>query len=639
MKNNRQSLHLPQKHVADQKSYNPDQFKQATASVVRALSGDKNANINFYTGPLKNHNIEKSFSQKNIYLPHPPPTDDPYILSQVRGSADANALRLKYHDSKLHEFNQPQENEAKTAFDALEQVRVEALGSRAMLGVAANLRSLQEHKSHVEGHSRMSKIEQMAPHTALALLAREHLTGVAMPKESQPILKLWRNQLSKEGKEALETMRLHLNNQKKYASAARRLLQAYQLIGNVKKEKEDSSDNSKENQPQGNSNLLQPDFDTTFQSPNFSEVDQKEKEEMIDDIENQSELLQNYENTEKSQINRHSSGHNKNETFNTQVEDEYYTIYTKNYDEIVTADQLCSIEELDYLRKQLDQQLYHQQNIISHLANRLQRKLMAKQTRSWSFDLEEGLLDAAKLTRIITNPINTLSYKQEKETDFKDTIVTLLIDNSGSMRGKPINIAAMCGDILARTLERCAVKVEILGFTTRSWKGGKSREQWLNKGKPVHPGRLNDLRHIIYKSADQPWRYAKRNLGLMLQEGLLKENIDGEALYWAWKRLENRYEHRKILMVISDGAPVDDSTLSANTPEYLENHLRRIIHRIEKFNNIELSAIGIGHDVTRYYQRAVTINNVEQLGKTMMQELTSLFEIKRPKLLNSLVKN
>ena len=304
----------------------------------------------------------------------------------------------------------------------------------------------------------------------------------------------------------------------------------------------------------------------------------------------------------------------------------HYRAYTRAFDEEISAEDLCDIDELSRLRQQLDQQLQNLQGVVSRLANRLQRRLMAQQTRAWEFDLEEGMLDAGRLARVVVNPMQSLSYKRERDTDFRDTVVTLLIDNSGSMRGRPITVAAMCGDILARTLERCAVKVEILGFTTRAWKGGQSRDRWVHDGKPRNPGRLNDLRHIIYKSADAPWRRARRNLGLMLREGLLKENIDGEALLWAYRRLLNRPEHRRILMVISDGAPVDDSTLSINPGNFLERHLRDVIRDIESRDTVELIAIGIGHDVTRYYRRAVTIVDAEELGGTMMQKLSELFD-------------
>lgn len=607
-------------------AYNPEQFKQATVGVIHALSGRKDTNINFYSGPLRNHLTHTTVTETTIHLPQPPPIHDPQALKQLRGTADAIALRLKYHNPKLHEHHQPEPGDAKTTFDALEQVRVEALGSRRMQGIAANLRAVIEYSSQVEGHARMNKAEQMPPQTALALLAREKLTGEPVPIESRKILQLWRDRLNKAGEKALEHMMSTIANQQDYAKAARNLLTAYKLMAETE-ESEDNSSNATDDQEQEKPETA-PD-NPTEEPPTPQE--QPATEEQTPQMAEGTDLDHNPNAEEGDGFESQEQPAGPQDTHPSlldTVEDAGYSIYTKEFDDIITADQLCSPEELDFLRQQLDQQLYHIQNITSKLANRLQRKLMAQQTRRWDFDLEEGMLDTSKLTKIIINPAHPVSYKQEKETDFKDTIVSLLIDNSGSMRGKPISIAAMCGDILARTLERCAVKVEILGFTTKTWKGGQSREKWLTSGRTPHPGRLNDLRHIIYKSADQPWRRVRRNLGLMLQEGLLKENIDGESLFWAWQRLRYRPERRKILMIISDGAPVDDSTLSANSPEYLESHLRRIITRIEARKEVELTAIGIGHDVTSYYKNAVTITNAEQLGGTMMQELTNLFDSK-----------
>ncbi|CAI3957844.1 cobaltochelatase CobT-related protein [Commensalibacter communis] len=614
----------------DNNEYNPEQFKQATIGVIHALSGRQDTNIHFYSGSsLRNHTPQNTINPTSVHLPTPPEIHDPIMMNQLRGAADAIALRLKYHNQKIHETTQPTIADARVAFDALEQVRVEALGSRYMQGVAANLRSVQEYNSHAEGHARMDKAEQLPPQTALALIAREKLTGEPVPKASRRIVQLWRNRLTKSGEEALDQMLQHMNSQKEYAAASQQLLTAYQLMEDLEEKEQDSSNDQENENP-----------DSPETSDNPSEENTQEEQEQEQPEEQSPQVAQGIDSND-------SSDADEGEGFETQdtpagpkegelpplseVEDAGYHIYTKKFDEIISADQVCNAEELAFLRQQLDQQLQTMQNIIAKLANRLQRKLMAQQRRRWNFDQEEGLLDASKLPRIITNPMYSLSYKYEQETEFKDTVVTLLIDNSGSMRGKPITIAAMCGDILARTLERCAIKVEVLGFTTRAWKGGRSREEWLKNGKPAQPGRLNDLRHIIYKSADQPWRHARKNLGLMLQEGLLKENIDGESLHWAWQRLRARPEKRKILMIISDGAPVDDSTLSSNNPDYLEMHLRRMIARIESQPDIELTAIGIGHDVTRYYQNAVTITNAEQLGGTMMQELAALFDSKNPK--------
>ncbi|MBI0083691.1 cobaltochelatase subunit CobT [Commensalibacter sp. M0402] len=606
-----------------QTAYNPERFKQALISTIHTLSGYTATNINFCSSTVNNRQYQSKNNKENVYLPQPPEIQDAKTLQFIRGQADALALYLKYHDNDLPSPPDLTSGDAQNSFNALEQVRVEALGSKKMAGVAANLQAVMEHNSHIEGHARMDKAEQLSPAKALSLLVYETLTGKTVPTASRKILQLWRNQLTPQGEKALKAMKEALTDQDHYAQATKQLLQAYRLLEG----EEEKSDNGKEESSQ----------DTADQNkdsnPDYPEEKQEQQES---ELEQQfSQIPLNMEDQEKPDS---VMGSDKSEKAGgpsqqppdilADVEDASYHIYTKLFDEVVTAEQICDVNELDFLRNQLDQQLQEIQNIISKLANRLQRKLMSQQIRSWNFDQEEGLLDASKLTRIITNPTNSLSFKQEKSTGFKDTIVTLLIDNSGSMRGRPISIAAMCGDILARTLERCSVKVEILGFTTQTWKGGHSREKWLADKRPQNPGRLNDLRHIIYKAADQPWRRAKRNLGLMLKDGLLKENIDGEALFWAWQRLKTRVEKRKILMVISDGAPVDDSTLSTNGSEYLENHLKRMIRKIENRAEIELIAIGIGHDVTRYYKHAVTITKAEELGGTMIHELTKLFDEK-----------
>lgn len=606
-----------------QTAYNPERFKQALIGTIHTLSGYTATNINFCSSTVNNRQYQSKNNKENVYLPQPPEIQDAKTLQFIRGQADALALYLKYHDNDLPSPPDLTSGDAQNSFNALEQVRVEALGSKKMAGVAANLQAVMEHNSHIEGHARMNKAEQLSPAKALSLLVYETLTGKTVPTASRKILQLWRNQLTPQGEKALKAMKEALTDQDHYAQATKQLLQAYRLLEG----EEEKSDNGKEESSQ----------DTTDQNkdsnPDYPEEKQEQQES---ELEQQfSQIPLNMEDQEKPDS---TMGSDKSEKAGgpsqqppdtlADVEDASYHIYTKLFDEVVTAEQICDVNELDFLRNQLDQQLQEIQNIISKLANRLQRKLMSQQIRSWNFDQEEGLLDASKLTRIITNPTNSLSFKQEKSTGFKDTIVTLLIDNSGSMRGRPISIAAMCGDILARTLERCSVKVEILGFTTQTWKGGRSREKWLADKRPQNPGRLNDLRHIIYKAADQPWRRAKRNLGLMLKDGLLKENIDGEALFWAWQRLKTRVEKRKILMVISDGAPVDDSTLSTNGSEYLENHLKRMIRKIENRAEIELVAIGIGHDVTRYYKHAVTITKAEELGGTMIHELTKLFDEK-----------
>lgn len=606
-----------------QTAYNPERFKQALIGTIHTLSGYTATNINFCSSTVNNRQYQSKNNKENVYLPQPPEIQDAKTLQFIRGQADALALYLKYHDNDLPSPPDLTSGDAQNSFNALEQVRVEALGSKKMAGVAANLQAVMEHNSHIEGHARMDKAEQLSPAKALSLLVYETLTGKTVPTASRKILQLWRNQLTPQGEKALKAMKEALTDQDHYAQATKQLLQAYRLLEG----EEEKSDNGKEESSQDTADQNK---DT---NPEYPEEKQEQQESELG--QQFSQIPLNMEDQEKPDS---TMGSDKSEKAGgpsqqppdtlADVEDASYHIYTKLFDEVVTAEQICDVNELDFLRNQLDQQLQEIQNIISKLANRLQRKLMSQQIRSWNFDQEEGLLDASKLTRIITNPTNSLSFKQEKSTGFKDTIVTLLIDNSGSMRGRPISIAAMCGDILARTLERCSVKVEILGFTTQTWKGGRSREKWLADKRPQNPGRLNDLRHIIYKAADQPWRRAKRNLGLMLKDGLLKENIDGEALFWAWQRLKTRVEKRKILMVISDGAPVDDSTLSTNGSEYLENHLKRMIRKIENRAEIELVAIGIGHDVTRYYKHAVTITKAEELGGTMIHELTKLFDEK-----------
>ena len=506
--------------------------------------------------------------EKRVRLPAPSRALPAAEIAKMRGAADAAALRLRHHDNAVHAARTPAPREAREVYDALEQARIEVVGGRHMGGVAANLRSRLEQECEVAGYDRMTRREQLPVAAALSLLARERLSGEPAPENAARVLDQWRDTLAADADRALDDLAAAQNDQQAYTRAARRLLAAYDLAE--------------------------------------MDVETEEQEEDNDAGDEQSEP-----EPEEPQAPQPEQGQGSTEE-SMSAEPE-------------TAS-ASGPEELARLRQQLDQQLLNMQGVVSKLANRLQRRLMAQQTRAWEFDQEEGILDAGRLARVVVNPMLALSYKHERDTDFRDTVVTLLIDNSGSMRGRPITVAAMCGDILARTLERCAVKVEVLGFTTRAWKGGQSRERWVADGKPREPGRLNDLRHIIYKAADMPWRRARRNLGLMLREGLLKENIDGEALTWAYRRLLARKESRRILMVISDGAPVDDSTLSVNSGSYLEHHLREVIAEIEKSRGVELIAIGIGHDVTRYYRRAVTITDAEELGGIMMAKLSELFD-------------
>jgi cobaltochelatase CobT len=597
-----------------------EEFKRATTGAVRALAQSAEVQVAFQPGPA-------GLAGKRARLPVPSRALPEAEVQKLRGAADSVALRLRHHDDAVHARSQPAERDARTVYDALEQARVEVFGARHMLGVSANLQARLEEACRAEGYDRMTRKDQMPPSSALALLARERMTGEAPPEAARAILDLWRHGLGDQAEEALNQLAETQGDQAAYAHAARRLLAAL-AMAEAEAEAEQQNEEQEESEEQGEQNGAQENAaDTEGQS-------ESEQEQMLSaspqDMDGQSAEDQTGEADQDAPAEAEGDDQPAGpQPRRDRPDDEpglHYRAFCRQFDEEVDAEDLCDPDELSRLRQQLDQQLQHLQGVVSRLANRLQRRLMAQQTRAWEFDLEEGMLDAGRLARVVVNPMQSLSYKRERDTEFRDTVVTLLIDNSGSMRGRPITVAAMCGDILARTLERCAVKVEILGFTTRAWKGGQSRERWVHEGKPRNPGRLNDLRHIIYKSADAPWRRSRRNLGLMLREGLLKENIDGEALLWAYRRLMNRPEHRRILMVISDGAPVDDSTLSVNPGNFLERHLREVIRDIESRNYVELIAIGIGHDVTRYYRRAVTIVDAEELGGTMMKKLSELFD-------------
>ncbi len=594
-----------------------EEFKRATAGALRAVAHANNeVQVAFQPGP-------GGVSGKRVRLPLPTRTLPPAEMAKLRGAADAAALKIRHHNESVHASRMPQRREAKEVFDALEDVRVEAVGSKFMAGVAHNLAARLADSCEQEGYDRMTRKDQLPLPAALSLLARERITGRPVPDAAKRVLDLWRDSLDEKAQDALAEMATTTDDQDHFAKAARKFLAALDL---AEAEVETESEQEEEGE-EGDQSTSQQD------QSGEGEAQASEQEAMLGA---QPETMQGEASEEEAQESDEEGAaaegddkpggpQQRKEVVHTDDTSRYHPFVT-NFDEIVEADDLCDPEELARLRQQLDQQLSHLQGVVSKLANRLQRRLLAQQQRAWEFDLEEGMLDAARLSRIITNPMLSLTYKREREADFRDTVVTLLIDNSGSMRGRPITVAAMCSDILARTLERCAVKTEILGFTTRAWKGGQSREKWVQDGKPRNPGRLNDLRHVVYKAADAPWRRARKNLGLMLREGLLKENIDGEALEWAYKRIRNRPEHRRILMVISDGAPVDDSTLSVNPGNYLERHLRKVIGDIEGRNDVELIAIGIGHDVTRYYRRAVTIVDAEELGGTMMKKLAELFD-------------
>jgi len=593
-------------------------FKRATAGAVRAIAGSEEIEVAYQPGAV-------GLTGKRARLPAPTRTLPPAEIARIRGIADAIALRLRLHDDAVHAARAPMAREARDIYDALEQARVEIVGAAHMEGVAANLRHKLEVESEAEGLDRMTRREQMPVAQALSLLARERMEAGSVPEMARHIVDLWHDSMPASALAALDDLAASRTDQSRFARASRRLLAALELA-----EAEADSEEGEQSEEQG---------EQGEQSPEQSRRDEGESETQPDS----EHMLSETPETMQAEAGDASSDEDLDEDAAEAADEspagpqqrrkspqgeslEAYHPFTCAFDEEVEADQLCDPEELNRLRQMLDQQLQHLHGVVSKLANRLQRRLLAQQQRAWDFDLEEGLLDVGRLARVVADPLLPLSFKRERDTEFRDTVVTLLIDNSGSMRGRPIAVAAMCGDILARTLERCAVKVEILGFTTRAWKGGQSREKWVSDGKPREPGRLNDLRHIIYKPADAPWRRARRNLGLMLREGLLKENIDGEALAWAYRRLLARPEHRRILMVISDGAPVDDSTLSVNSGNYLEKHLRDVIREIEGRDLVELTAIGIGHDVTRYYRRAVTIVDAEDLGGTMMKKLTELFD-------------
>src|SRR5437868_778430 len=594
-------------------------FKRATASTLRAIAERDDLTVGFGPEP-------PGLTGSRVKLPNPARDLPPDEAAQLRGAADSMALRLRYHDDAVHSKRVPGSPLARAVFEGLEQARVEALGARRMAGVAANLGAMLDEQYRRQGFERVTERTESTMAEAVRLLTREALTREPPPPSARRVVDLWRPWLEgKIGKDIAELER-NIVDQDTYARVTRRLIQDLDIdLGEI----DDSSD---ENQGEGEetdsdnqadsgesaSAGAQPSMDGD--PADSAEADAEEDGAADAD----GEMMPGASDDDPGRPGRPGT-----QPRGRPDENAVYRAFNVAADEVIDADKLCDSDELGRLRHLLDQQLSHLQSVIARLANRLQRRLLAKQTRAWEFDLEEGILDAARLSRVVTNPILPLSYKRERETEFRDTVVTLLIDNSGSMRGRPITVAAMSADILARTLERCGVKVEILGFTTRAWKGGQARARWIAAGKPPNPGRLNDLRHIVYQPADAPWRRARRNLGLMLREGILKENIDGEALAWAHNRLLGRPEERRILMVISDGAPVDDSTLTVNPGNYLEKHLREVIREIERQGLVELTAIGIGHDVTRYYRRAVTIVDAEQLGGVMLERLAELFEEER----------
>jgi cobaltochelatase CobT len=559
-------------------------------------------------------------------LPEPPRKLTRAEAAIVRGHADALALRLACHDAALHRRLQPTGQQARAVFEAVEQARVESIGARRMAGVADNIGAMLDDKYHRGKFDQITDRSDAPLEDALALMVRERLTGQAPPAAAKKLVDLWRPMIEKAAARDLDRLDELIENQRLFSDVIHDMLEALDMGEDRSSDSEDEEegDEDQRQQEQGQDGEAADNDD----SQRMAAEEQMSSEETPDSTAEAADAQQAdfAEDAEMGDAESPGEPQRPRHHGDNAPRGPDYRAYITRFDETVEAEELCEPEELDRLRGYLDKQLSHLQGVVARLANRLQRRLMAQQNRSWEFDLEEGLLDTARLQRVVIDPMHALSFKAEKDMQFRDTVVTLLLDNSGSMRGRPITVAATCADILARTLERCGVKVEILGFTTRAWKGGQSREQWLTAGKPPNPGRLNDLRHIIYKSADHPWRRARKNLGLMMREGLLKENIDGEALDWAHKRLLARTEQRKILMMISDGAPVDDSTLSVNPGNYLERHLRYIIEEIETRSPVELIAIGIGHDVTRYYRRAVTIVDAEELGGAMTEKLAELFE-------------
>jgi cobaltochelatase CobT len=565
-------------------------------------------------------------------LPEPPRKLTAAEAAIVRGHADSIALKLACHDPNVHRRLVPGGQQARAVFDAVEQARVEAIGARRMDGVARNLSAMLEDRFHRGKFDDISDRADAPIEDAVAMMVRERLTGLAPPPAAKRLVDMWRPWIEDRAGRDLDRLGRVLEDQRRFGDTIRDLLDSLDMGDDRTRDSEEGEDDRDEEanpDEAGEQGEAKESDDAQGMSLEEAEISADElpegATEAVDaptaDMPDDAEMGEAETANEPWRPRRHGMNEPRGPD---------YRPFSAKFDEVVAAEELCEPEELDRLRSYLDKQLSHLQGVVARLANRLQRRLLAQQSRAWEFDLDEGLLDPARLSRVVVDPLHPLSFKREKDTNFRDTVVTLLLDNSGSMRGRPITVAATCADILARTLERCGVKVEILGFTTRAWKGGQSREAWLAAGKPPNPGRLNDLRHIVYKSADAPWRRARKNLGLMMREGLLKENIDGEAVDWAHKRLLARTETRKILMVISDGAPVDDSTLSVNPGNYLERHLRWIIEDIENRSPVELIAIGIGHDVTRYYRRAVTIVDAEELGGAMTEKLAELFDEQAP---------
>ena len=613
--------------MAGEREGKSEVFKRVLSTAMKTIADDPELSVTFGNEP-------PTLSGNRARLPQITGAATAKEIAITRGLSDSFALRLSNHSDSVHSKYCPEGKNARAVFEAVEQARIEALGANAMPGMGQNLTAVLEDRFSKAVVNRSSNRRDTPLEEAVALMVRERLTGEAPPANARMYVDLWRPWIEEKASSRLSNLGTAIHDQTEFARLSRDIIAALDMADELGDDPDQSDENEQtdEAEPDGGERQESPEGEEQqSEQAAAEELQDTDGETDASDTEGQqSEIDDTPDDMEGEEQDDGDQPWRPQLPFSSLSNEDFYKVSTNQFDEEISAEDLCDTEELTRLRNYLDKQITNVQSVVARLANRLQRRLMAKQNRSWDFDLEEGVLDTSRLMRIIIDPMYPLSFKVEQDTKFRDTVVTLLLDNSGSMRGRPITVAATCADILARTLERCGVKTEILGFTTKAWKGGQAREKWLASGKPVNPGRLNDLRHIIYKSADQPWRRARRNLGLMMREGLLKENIDGEALIWAHNRLLGRSEQRRILMVISDGAPVDDSTLSVNTGNYLERHLRQVIADIETRSPIELIAIGIGHDVTRYYKRAVTIIDAEELGGAMTEKLAELFDENAP---------
>jgi cobaltochelatase CobT len=592
-----------------------DAFKRATTATIRAIAGDDELQVTFGPGT-------PSATGQRIRVPLPPQGASDSEIDAIRGAGDQFALKRRYHDAQLHQSRAPRQGPAHELFEWVEDARVAAIGSMRMEGVASNLDATLEAQCRQAAFDTITTETESPLSIAVGLLVREKLTGRPLPPSAENVVRFWRDYIEQRAGADLAALRETLHDQRRFAEASRQLISDLGIEAEFDDppETKDESDSETVSESEQSESELSPEDASLDESSD----DNEDGEGRVSPMEMEAEIDFSDEGAEADSDEGQPATTDEAGRIRYDVD---YEAFTRDFDEVARAEELCEPEELARLRALLDQQLVPLQQATAKLANRLQRRLMAKQNRTWEFDLDEGLLDSGRLASVVVDAMHPLAYKQEKEQKFRDTVVTMLIDSSGSMRGRSITIAAVCADILGRTLERCAVKVEILGFTTRAWRGGQSRELWIQSGKPANPGRLNDIRHIIYKAADEPWRRARKNLGLMMREELLKENIDGEALIWAHNRLVVRPEQRRVLMVISDGLPVDNSTLLVNSSNYLEQHLKYAIDMIENNSPVELVAIGIGHDVTHHYTRAVTILDAEQLGGAMTEQLAALFDV------------